>query len=39
MDQPTDDTQVSELDGKGWQARAGLWSWLLQVRALPPERR
>jgi hypothetical protein len=30
--------QVNALRGPSWTAPIGLWSWLLQVRALPPER-
>ena len=26
---------VGELQRGGWTARVGLWSWLLQLRALP----
>jgi hypothetical protein len=37
--EPTTEHDVSALQRVRWTTQAGLWSWLLQVRALPPERR
>jgi hypothetical protein len=39
MDAVAENTKVSALNDTPWTTRTGLWSWLSQVRALPPERK